>query len=142
MEYENFFIGGFNIAVSQNNMNTFCDCYELKSLVKEETCYKNPERPLCIDVILTNSPCCFQNSCAIEIDLSDFHKIIFTVVKARFEKLKRKIINDRFYQNFSNDHFRNHVIDKLSFEIIKTNSKGLEKFLQICLNALDKFAPK
>ena len=29
---------------------------DLKSLNKEATCYKNPVKPSCIDLILTNSP--------------------------------------------------------------------------------------
>ena len=73
-------------------MKTFCDFYELKSFLKEPTCYKNPEWPSCIDLILTNSPCNFQNSCAIEIGLSNFHNMIVTVIKATLEKLKAKII--------------------------------------------------
>ena len=73
-------------------MKTFCDSYELKSLIREPNCYKNPERRSCIDLILTNSPCSFQNSCAVETGLCDFHKMIVTVMKATFEKLKSKMI--------------------------------------------------
>ena len=29
------------------------------------TCYKNPDKPTCIDLILTNCPRSFQNSCVI-----------------------------------------------------------------------------
>ena len=62
-------------------MTVFCDTYDLKCLIKEPTCYKNPENPSCIDLILTNYPKCFQNSCAVETDLSDFQRMTVTVTK-------------------------------------------------------------
>ena len=54
-------------------MKTFCESYTLSSLIKELTCYENPQNPSCIDLILTNSPYSFQNSCVIEAGLSDFY---------------------------------------------------------------------
>ena len=53
-------------------MRTFSESYTLSSLIKEPTCYKNPQNPSCIDLILTNSPYSFQSSCVIETGLSDF----------------------------------------------------------------------
>lgn len=103
-------IGDFNTEISQN-MKTFCDSYELKSLVKESTFFKNQERSSCIDLILTNSPCNFQNSCAVETGLSDFHKMIVTVMKATLEKLRPKMIYGIDYKFFSNNHFRNPVFN-------------------------------
>ena len=35
----------------------------LKSVIKEPTCYKNPNNPSCIDLILTDKPRSFQHSC-------------------------------------------------------------------------------
>ena len=57
-------------------MESFCESYRFKSLIKDPNCFKNPENPSCIDQILTNSPYSFQYSCVIETDLSDFHKMI------------------------------------------------------------------
>ena len=45
-----------------------------------------------IDLILTNSPYSFQNSCVMETGLSDFHKMIVSVMKTYFQKLKPKIV--------------------------------------------------
>ena len=45
-------IGDFNVEVSGSHMNSFCFIYHLKSLIKEPTYYKNPEKPTCIDLIL------------------------------------------------------------------------------------------
>ena len=69
-------------------MKTFCESYALYSLIKEPTCYKNPQNPSCIDLILTNSPYSFQISSVIETGLSDFHMMAVTVMKTTYEKLK------------------------------------------------------
>ena len=54
--YENIIlIGDFNVEISDSHMDSFCAIYHLKSLIKEPTCYKTPEKPSCIDLILTNS---------------------------------------------------------------------------------------
>ena len=47
--------------------------------------------------ILTILPKCFQNSNAFETELSDFHKLTFTVLKAYFQKQKPKVIKYRNY---------------------------------------------
>ena len=58
-------IGDPNISIEDNNMKHFCESYKLKSLIKVPTCYKNPENPSCIDLILTNKPRNFQNLCVM-----------------------------------------------------------------------------
>ena len=65
-------------------MQSFCESYRFKSLIKDLTYFKNPKYSSCIDLILTNSPYSFQNSCVIETGLSDFHKIIVSVMKTTF----------------------------------------------------------
>ena len=65
----------FNVEISDSHMDSFCTIYHPKSLIKEPTCYKNPEKPTCIDLILTNSPRQFQATLALETGLSDFHKM-------------------------------------------------------------------
>ena len=142
-EYEHFIIvGDFNTEVTQTSMKVFCDSYEFKNLIKDATCYKNPENPSCIDLILTNNPNSFQNSEAIEISLSDFHKMTVTVMKTTFEKLKPNIIHYRDYRKFSNDKFRENLISRLSTENIRVDCNGMEKFLQICIKTLDELAPQ
>ena len=56
---------------------------------------KNPNHPLSIDLFLTNAPKYFQNSSVREAGLSDFHKMVITVMKMSFQKLEPKIINYR-----------------------------------------------
>ena len=128
--------------VTQTSMKVFCDSYEFKNLIKDATCYKNPENPSCIDLILTNNPNSFQNSGVIETGLSDFHKITVTIMKTTFEKLKPSITHYREYRKFSNDKFRENLISRLSTENIRVDCNGMGKFLQRCINSLDELAPQ
>ena len=108
-------------------MKVFCDSYEFKNLIKDATCYKNPENPSCIDLILTNNPNSFQNSGVIETGLSDFHKMTVTVMKTTFEKLKPNIIHYWDYQKF-----RKNLISRLSTEDIRVTvmaSKSFQKYV-------------
>ena len=70
-------LGDFNVCVDDETMRNFCNSYSLNSLIKQPTCFKNPENPSCIDLILTNKPRSFQSTCVIETGLSDFHRMTF-----------------------------------------------------------------
>ena len=73
LKYEKVLIlGDFNVGVNEQYMQSFCETYDLKSLIKQPTCYKNPNSPICIDLILTNVPCSFQSTGVIETGLLDF----------------------------------------------------------------------
>ena len=130
----------FNVNTSELNMKKFCDSYRFKSLIKVPTFFKNPENPSCIDLILTNNTLSFQNSGVIETGLSDFHKMIVTVMKTTYQKLDPKITHYRDYNTFCNDNFREHLLSALVMENLDTNN-GLEKFLVVCVKTLDRFAP-
>ena len=73
-------------------MICFCETYKLRNLVKHPTCFKNPENPSCIDLLLTNKPLNFQTTTLIETRLSDFHKMIVAVMKMDFSKMKPRVI--------------------------------------------------
>ena len=74
-------IGDFNLENSETALRNFCDLYKLKNLVREPTCFKNPDNPSCIDLFLTNCSRSFQNTQVIEIGFSDFLKMNLTVSK-------------------------------------------------------------
>ena len=88
-------------------MESFCELYRFKSLIKDPTCFENPENPSCIDLILIKSPYSFQNSCVTETSLSYFHQMIVSVMKTTFQKSKPRIVQYRDYAQFSNDNFSN-----------------------------------
>ena len=110
--YENFILlGDFNSEMTDANLKDFCNLYLLKNLIKKPTCFKNPENPKTIDLILTNRPRSFCNSDTLETGLSDFHKLTVTVLKTFFKKQSPKVISYRNYKKFSDDLFRNDLIN-------------------------------
>ena len=123
-------------------MSSFCDTFGLTSLIKEPTCYKNPDNPSCIDLILTNSPLSFQNSCVAETGLSHFHRMILTVTKMTFQKLKPRIINYRDYKHFNNGRFRCDLMSELSNTKLEFNNNSFTEFFNICRSTLDQHAPR
>ena len=69
-KYENFMLAGdFNSEMCEDEMQFFCNTYNLKNLVKDKTFFKNIANPTCIDLILTNKPFCFQNTMTIDIGI-------------------------------------------------------------------------
>ena len=104
--------------------------YNLRSLITEPTCYKNPENPACIDLILTNHPRSFQNSCVFETGLSDLHKMAVTIMKASFQRLQPRIINYSDYKRFQNDLLREELLSELLNVDIDEN-EGFSNFLDI-----------
>ena len=48
-------LGDLNSTMSDASSKNFCELYNLENLIKEPTCYKNPNNPSSGDVILTNS---------------------------------------------------------------------------------------
>ena len=66
----------------------------------------NPKKTSCIDLILTNYPRFFQNSCVMETGLSDFQKMFTTVMKAAFRKMEPKVIKHCDYKFFCDGTFR------------------------------------
>ena len=109
-------------------MITFCDSYSLTSLIKQPTCYKNPSHPKCIDLILTDVPRNGQNTCVMETGLSNFHLMTLTVTRKSFKKLKPRVINYRSYKHFSNEVFRESLLEKLSQQTFVNNEYEFEKF--------------
>ena len=108
--YENYIVlGDFNAKVDNNAISSSCDAFDLVNLIREPTCYKNPEKPSCIDLILTNKPHSFQNLGVIETGLSDFHRMTLTVAKITLQKLKPRIINYRDNKFFDNVRYRNDL---------------------------------
>ena len=108
--YENLLIlGDFNVEISDFNMESFCSMKNLKCIIKEPTCYKNPDNPTCIDLIFTNCPKNFQESSTLETGLSDFHKMVLTVFKSEASNLTPMVVSYRKYKHFNNDKFKLEV---------------------------------
>ena len=133
------FLGDFNSQPLENCVNDFCNVYNLSNLVKEPTCYKNRGNPSCIDLFLTNRPKYFQSTMTMETAISDFHKMIITVLKFFYKKQKPKIIHYRNYKTFNANLFK----EELNNELLNTdiNNAELVEFTSTVLSVLDKHAP-
>ena len=141
--YDNYIvIGDFNIEADSKEMSSFCDTFDLTSLIKQPTCYKNPGNPSRIDLILTNKPFSFQNSCVVETGLSDFHRMILTVTKMTFEKLKPRVRNYRDYKHFNNERFRDDLMSEISTSHLEFDKNSFDKFFNMCQSTLDQHAPR
>ena len=68
-------------------MKEFCNLNGLKSLINEPTCFKNPDKPTCINLILTNRPTYFQLSTVLETGLSDFQLLTVAEFQVGFRNL-------------------------------------------------------
>ena len=83
--YDKFLLAGdFNTEESNDFLEDFMYEHTTKNLVKEPTCFKSLTNPSCIDLFLTNSPSSFQNTSTIVTGLSDFHRMVVTVMKTTF----------------------------------------------------------
>ena len=98
--YDHFLIvGNLNSENIESSLHEFYNGYNLHSLCQKSTYYKNPEKPSCIDLSLTNSPRSLQNTQTIETSLYDFHKLIITVLKMYLPNNQPKVITYRDYKN-------------------------------------------
>ena len=132
-------MGDFNSEIQEEDMHEFCQSYNLKSLVHQPTCFKNPSNPSCIDLILTNKYRSFQNTTVIETGLSDFHKLTATVLRKYFKNRSPRIISYWKYKNYSYVNFRSHLEDVLSkFDIVNITN---DEFMSIFQAVFNKHAP-
>ena len=67
----------------------------------------------------------------VETGLSDFHRMIVTVMKTSFQRLPPKIRRYRDYSNYDRNIFRASLINELS----KLNIEAIElnKFIIVCI---------
>ena len=68
-----------------------------------------------------------------ETALSDFHKLVVTVLKSNFPKSHSKIIKYRSYKDFSNDllrdNFKNHLLSKQNMTLEFTSPTRFTRIL-------------
>ena len=93
----------------------------------------------CIDLFFTNCPGSSHNTSLYETGLSDFHKLVVTILRTSFEPLPPKIIKYRNYKNFDEDEFR--FLFKKRLNDFNTDDITVDIFKMTFLNVLNKFAP-
>ena len=129
-------VGDFNAEESEPCLSQFLYEYNAKNIVKENTCVKNALNPSCIDLFITNSPLSFQNTIAVSNGLSDFHKMVITVMKMSFKKHSPTERHYKDYKYFDRSKFKNNLNEKLSEGI-----SNYESFETTFIEVLNKHAP-
>ena len=119
-------------------LDDFIDDFHAKNLVKDPTCFKNPNNPSCIDLFITNSYRSFQKTTTVSTGLSDFHKMTVTVLKTTFSKSDPKTIIYRDYSSYSEIEFGNDL--KRNLEIIEEGK--YDDFEDVVKNTLEHHAPQ
>ena len=120
-------IGDFNSEIHETRMSEFCDVFDLRNLITEPACFKNPENPSSIDFILTNKHRSFQNSSVIETGLSDHQKLAPVVIKYRH------------FKNYNAAAF--HVELYYALRLIKHTDINYGLFESTFMDILNKRAP-
>ena len=123
-------------------MKIFGEIYKLRNLIKQPTCFQNPDNLTCTDLILTNKLLSFKSTYVIETELSDFYKMIVAVMKMHFPKMKPQVVSYRKYKDFHNETFLDSLRHELNVQGQFLNEKGLDAFSTICTEIFDKHAPK
>ena len=132
-------LGDVSSELKDSCLNYFSNVNNLKSLNKEPICFKNPNNQSYIDLFITNRSKYFQNTSTIETGISDFHKLVVTVLKMFYKKKKPKIIQYRNYKTFNKQLFRIEL-EKKSAKIDLDNAE-LAEFHNYFLSVLNKHAP-
>ena len=124
-------------------MTSFFDSYNFTSLIKQPTCSKNPEKPSCIDLILTKRPIFFpQGTCVIETGLSEFHRVTVSVLTTYFGKLPPRTISYRKFSNYQNANFIKSMNDGLlEQQYMKFPLKDPNCFHKVSTEILNQHAP-
>ena len=129
--------GDFNIDKGEEKLEDFLFERNLKNLVKDDTCFKSINNPSSIDLFLTNSVPSFQHTTTVTTGLSDFHKMVVTVMKTTFPKAQPKIVYYRDYKNFDLYAFRTDLRTQLS----EINEKDYYQFELTFPKVLEEHAP-
>ena len=69
--------------------------------------------PKCIDLVLTNRNRSVQKTTTVETGLSDFHKMVVTVLKTTFPKQGSIVINYRNYKKYDENVFKSDLRQEL-----------------------------
>uniref|UniRef100_A0A7M5X3F0 Reverse transcriptase domain-containing protein n=1 Tax=Clytia hemisphaerica TaxID=252671 RepID=A0A7M5X3F0_9CNID len=117
-------------------MARFLELNDMSNVIKTKTCFKS-EKGTCIDLILTNSKNLSKNSGTVETGLSDFHRLIYAVLKTKYTKLSPKIIKYRDYKNFN----KNNFLYELEYCISSNIFENYDQFENVFHNIVNRHAP-
>uniref|UniRef100_A0A7M5XFX2 Endonuclease/exonuclease/phosphatase domain-containing protein n=1 Tax=Clytia hemisphaerica TaxID=252671 RepID=A0A7M5XFX2_9CNID len=137
VDYHNIIvIGDFNLDPTDPKVARFLELNDMSNVMKSKTCFKS-ERGTCIDLILTNSKNSIKNTGIVETGLSDYHRLIYAMLKLKYTKLPPTIIKYRKYKNFNEDLF----LYELDYCVSRNNIENYDEFENIFNNILNRHVP-
>ena len=142
-KHDNFILlEDLNGELTNEAVSDFSQVYDCRNIIKKTpTCFKKPQIPSCIDLIITNKPRSCEMFMTIETELSNFHKLSLTVMKVFYKKQEPNIIKYRSYRNFDNEAFISNL--RVAFSEIYNENEFLsfETFKNIVGHFLETHAP-
>ena len=136
--YEKFLlVGDLNMQEGDIHLDNFLGEFRAKNLVKEPTCYKNQSNPSCVDLLITNGPRSFMKTTTVSTGLSDFHKMVVTVMRSTFPKAEPITIKYRDFSRYNKISFGNDLKRNLV-----NQPNDYDTFERIFLGSLDTHAPQ
>ena len=92
VSYDNILLmGDMNMLPSDSDLIELMTSHDLYNMIKTPTCFKT-SAGRCIDLLLTNKKFSFFNTRTFETGFSDFHVMIYTMLKTTYQKVPPKII--------------------------------------------------
>ena len=128
-------IGDFNMTPENKSLTYFNNSSNFQHLISEPTCFKSI-KPSQIDHILTNHKKSFMKSSTMETGISDFHKMIFTIIKYTFTKGKAKTLYYRNLKNINQSDFNSRLKQN-----INENDLNFDSLCSAIKESLNFFAP-
>ena len=98
-----------NFNCKPHALSEITSILNVKNIIKGSTCFKNPDCPTLLDVILTNTPNRIAETINITTGISDFHNYVGAATKMGAPQLFPKTINYRSMKNFDENMFINDV---------------------------------
>ena len=133
-------IGDFNIDPQNKQMLSFMNSQIFHNHVNFKTCFKTTEGS-CIDLILSNKKHCLQFTDSLDIGLSDYHRLIYTMLRSTFSKAPPKEICYRDYKNFSEEKFLDDLVENFQDDRNSIALNDYNYFEEEFTNILNKHAP-
>ena len=133
--YDNLLLmGDFNAEPDIPELQDFLNKHNLYNHIKEKTCWKS-KNGSCIDLLISNKRYSFKHSGVAETGLSDFHSLIYIMLKTTYVKPRPKKYKYRNYKNFNQIYFLSEISTAL--EHVTNFTEFNDRYIMI----LNKHAP-
>jgi hypothetical protein len=129
-------LGDFNCETINKKLSGFLEEHLFFSHLKSKTCYKSNEGK-CIDLILSNQKHSLQFTGSVDTGISDFHHLVYTMLKSTFIRLPPKYLSYRCYKKFDGKTFQDDLSNMMNCNL-PTDYNSYNSIYKV---ALDIHAP-